>query len=722
MTIGNAGLMGLSRDRLFDVSGRNLRGATGGTATLTVAASNAAARVKAQADYVCDGVKDEVEINAALAALPAIGGKVALSEGMFNVSGEINVNIDNTTLEGRGNGHPYGGLTIAGGTQIRVKTGFVGSYAIKVKRPTADRALDNATLRDFTIYGSDIASVSGLFWQAARGTIAGLRISDMGVDGCVLQSVALGYPNDVYDNVIRDCKFESCLGRGLVFLTYATDNLIHDCIAVGNTGYGFYCDATSSANSFLGCYVYDGGSIGIQCDNMFDMRFVGCRITTNLGGIYLTASGAGGGGTVISGCSFRDLSDGADNSTDGINISPTVLVRGLVISGCQFLTIGGGYTNPNAWRMRYGINIANSNISGATIGGCSSGYRDATSTFGTAEMNNLGTATRGSFAGSGIGDAPISTVAVPFTDGDTVRRVRVYDSSCLSTSKVSCTVRRPNDASTDYSLSATFERGTQGGTISTSDGGSITAWNSVTTNLVSGTTYPIYDGTHVLRINGSLASKFQSSAAACFTEWNNIGPVTTHYGRLYLYLTEAVAGSPWFVRGRDNGGTKAFVLDLTATPKIRIQDNPGTALTMTTTLPFNQFFRVEWKVISSATVGQVEVKLFLEPFSSTPTETLTSPATWNTRADLDAINIGMINATTNGPWWFDDVAVSFSAYPGPSQSPVDSNDLGYVYHTNVVRVGAGYFDVLMTATDEGLEDVSEIPPNETVQLTYSIGS
>lgn len=57
-----------------------------GQASLTVAASNASNASKGRADYVCDGTADEVEINAALAALPASGGHVWLTEGLFTLA------------------------------------------------------------------------------------------------------------------------------------------------------------------------------------------------------------------------------------------------------------------------------------------------------------------------------------------------------------------------------------------------------------------------------------------------------------------------------------------------------------------------------------------------------------------------------------------------------------------------------------------------------------
>lgn len=71
---------------------------TGGTATFVIAASDSPANVKARADYVCDGIDDEVEIKAAIDSLPLVypgaeppryGGTIYFAEGVFNISSPI---------------------------------------------------------------------------------------------------------------------------------------------------------------------------------------------------------------------------------------------------------------------------------------------------------------------------------------------------------------------------------------------------------------------------------------------------------------------------------------------------------------------------------------------------------------------------------------------------------------------------------------------------------
>lgn len=71
-------------------------------ATLFVAANNSLDKCRAQADYICDGVADDVQINAALNDLPAHGGMVVLSEGTFNLVNSIVIPKNRVILKGQG--------------------------------------------------------------------------------------------------------------------------------------------------------------------------------------------------------------------------------------------------------------------------------------------------------------------------------------------------------------------------------------------------------------------------------------------------------------------------------------------------------------------------------------------------------------------------------------------------------------------------------------------
>ena len=70
------------------------------SATIKIASSNATAKSKVAADYVCDGITDDVQINAAITSLTTTGGCIELSEGTF--VGSVLINTSNIWLKGQG--------------------------------------------------------------------------------------------------------------------------------------------------------------------------------------------------------------------------------------------------------------------------------------------------------------------------------------------------------------------------------------------------------------------------------------------------------------------------------------------------------------------------------------------------------------------------------------------------------------------------------------------
>ena len=53
-------------------------------------------------DYLCDGTADDVEINAAIQALPSTGGEIVILDGTYNITATIAMNKDNVKLSGNG--------------------------------------------------------------------------------------------------------------------------------------------------------------------------------------------------------------------------------------------------------------------------------------------------------------------------------------------------------------------------------------------------------------------------------------------------------------------------------------------------------------------------------------------------------------------------------------------------------------------------------------------
>jgi len=214
---------------------------------------------------------------------------------------------------------------------------------------------------------------------------------------------------------------------------------------------------------------------------------------------------------------------------------------------------------------------------------------------------------------------------------------------------------------------ADFELGTNGNDILTSDPGSATAWD-IRLNADAGNTIK-YDNTHVY---GVLAAKFDRSgntSAACQMEWTTgIGTLTDWHGRNYLYATANPPGSFRVVKDITGG---ALIVYIQADGTIQSYDTVGGLLyTTTNSIALNQWVRIEWHWIHSTTVGQGELKLFNNPDSSTPTETVISAANKNTGANTSDVSFGLADGGSSaGPIWLEHCVAGATSYPGSAIVP-----------------------------------------------------
>jgi len=248
-------------------------------ATFVVAASDSVDATRA--DYVCDGTDDATEINAAIAALPAEGGKVTLLEGTFDLGARIEIQKDNVTLDGQGNGTV---LVTAGGTQGIYSNGYQGMK-----------------IRDMYILGG------------AGGT---------GVERGI-------YLLNCTDAEIRSCWVASCKADGILIVNGGTQNMVRDCKVTSCTLSGIvvagaYC-------SVIGCYAIGNTERGIYFSAAFGIVQSCIADVNGYEGILLAGVTKG---ARVCGCE----ADG--NSGDGIKVQTAV--RGTVIQGNYI--IGNGAT------------------------------------------------------------------------------------------------------------------------------------------------------------------------------------------------------------------------------------------------------------------------------------------------------------------------------------------------------------------------------------------
>jgi len=288
------------------------------TATKVVAANDADATVKLQADYVCDGTADDVQIQAVIDSLSASGGKIILSEGTFDTTSAIAL-VDNLVLRGMGKSTSitYSGADTTGGLTTGLFTLGIGG-------------LSNIIIRDLALNGAGL--INCLF---------GKDVSNVLVESCDIQSPTAAYNAypiflrgshiRVLDNYLHDAMVGALCGKdsGDSFaandITYAfnhvyntnDDSLAFDNV-VGGKIIGNYIDRNDAAvgdhvsgvKIYGGCqYVYIAGNDILNLDNatyithgikweIGDDSSIGCDITIS-GNHIRTVSGSGvraGGG------------------------------------------------------------------------------------------------------------------------------------------------------------------------------------------------------------------------------------------------------------------------------------------------------------------------------------------------------------------------------------------------------------------------------------------
>ncbi len=161
-------------------SGHNfvIPGAAGDTVSMVVAAADATDKHKNQADYICDGTADDVEINAALSQVGAAGGgTVFLTAGSFTLTDTIKIPSD-VILAGEGTA-----TKLAFDTSVGDKTMITNEcdYTFAQRHPTGNK---NITVRDMYIDGDKDNRGSGAdsIWTVGFNTVENLTIENLTIE------------------------------------------------------------------------------------------------------------------------------------------------------------------------------------------------------------------------------------------------------------------------------------------------------------------------------------------------------------------------------------------------------------------------------------------------------------------------------------------------------------------------------------------------------------
>ena len=284
---------------LSDINNR-LTAREGQTFYLLVASASAPASVRAKADYVCDGIADQVEIQAAVdAAFAQNGGIVQLSTGAFNTTAPITLHPA-VTIQGTHGDQIFNPSQLTAGSYIAIQPSFSGGAAIVMLGQTAGGyGGKSADQRIFNL------TING---DSAPAGIHGIQASDY-VHGVVMRDVA----------VVR------VTGKGIYTFTENGAQpfswTFHRVLVDNSGGVGVHLI------NHTDCTAMDVISIGAGSDNfvlsnMPNSRFIGCRAEWGEGHGFKPegnfGTGTGSGGMLFIGCSTdRNHSNGFDITTTG---------------------------------------------------------------------------------------------------------------------------------------------------------------------------------------------------------------------------------------------------------------------------------------------------------------------------------------------------------------------------------------------------------------------
>lgn len=292
---------------------------------LVVAAADSPAIMQEAADYVCDGTADEVQIQAAIDALPTTGnvtvkvtgeaneniqgGTVYLCPGSYQIADEIDLSgKSNITLQGSGPG------------TVIYNTATDASPAIYTLN--ADGSPKNRIcIRDMIIQGN-ASSGPGIYSKGVNyDHYFNLHLLFNGGHGMHLEAYSGGVGSDGPENkVIQGCQCQFNGGSGL-YMKLVHETMINGCHFEENDAAGIYLDAT--INTHIGeCSVEDNyGTNQLEAINSCSKMHIGDTILAGVVAIDATA----------------------DLFLTGVDVTTSMTITGdadVFMTGCQVNAMG----------------------------------------------------------------------------------------------------------------------------------------------------------------------------------------------------------------------------------------------------------------------------------------------------------------------------------------------------------------------------------------------
>jgi parallel beta-helix repeat protein len=323
-----------------------------GFASFVVAAYNSIDNENA--DFVCDGTDDQVEINAAIDSLPASGGSIYLREGIYFLSGNIVISKSNVALIGTG-----------ASTVLKIKdTKNADMYVIYAS------GRGNLLIQNLRIDGNKANQTSGTMYGIYFTSVENSKIIDCWVENLTSAGIFFDYSSNY--NTVTGNTAQGNSENGIYLYNSSNYNTVTGNTTQGNGWDGICLEYWSDYNTVTGNTTQGNGWDGICLEYWSDNNTVTGNTTQGNGwdGICLeywsnhntvtgnTAQGNSENGIALLGSSHNTVSGNtihgnsqqANNVYDGIAIDDNSDYNNV-----QSNTVRRG-TGAN--EQRYGINIA----------------------------------------------------------------------------------------------------------------------------------------------------------------------------------------------------------------------------------------------------------------------------------------------------------------------------------------------------------------------------
>lgn len=219
-------------------------------------------------DYLCDGVDDQVEINAAIQALPSTGGEIKVLDGTYNITSSINIDKE--------------GVTFGGCGQITLfKRMWEGS---SYRDAVISFSKSYCTFKDFAIDGNKSLYTSGSGLSSTEENLTDILIENIVFNNNADNGINLEYiqKSTIINNI---CVNNSASG----FNSHCPKNSIfieNKCI--GNTKYGVTVYMGQNC-TVIGNICYDN-EYGIMAATTKQNTITGNICNNNKFGIYADSS------------------------------------------------------------------------------------------------------------------------------------------------------------------------------------------------------------------------------------------------------------------------------------------------------------------------------------------------------------------------------------------------------------------------------------------------